>query len=274
MSMEDKILEDDDIIDLTDLLEEGQSSKKAAPGRGQGAKPHAPMNEPDSFDLGKEISMEYDVSVEEIDGGDGLEVKGDLSLKEKEALALEKDLREEAVLDEKEVKELDFSSETLGEESPDVQPEETPKARDESRGLPDDLLVRGPVPAAPSRAVPGFDGAASAPVIDDVRNLSFEEYSDKAPEFGVQVAAGGPAAGVEGEIVSAAADGAAGAPEIDGHEIAAALREQGPVIIEGIVKPLMAELVKDMIAATREQLPGIVEKIVREEIEKLKKLDS
>lgn len=274
MSMEDKILDDDDIIDLTDLLEEGQSSKKAAPVREQGAKPHAPMNEPDSFDLGKEISMEYDVSVEEIDGSDGLEVKGDLSVTEEAALALEKELKEEAVLDEKEVKELDFSADTLGEEHPDAPVEASPTARDESRGLSDDLLVRGPVPAATPKTVPGFDRAAPAPVVDDVRNLSFEEYSDKAPEFGVQVAAGGQAAGVGIEIDRAAGDGGAGTPVVDGDEISAALREQAPAIIEAVVKPLMAELVRDMIAATREQLPGIVEKIVREEIEKLRKLDS
>ena len=76
------------------------------------------------------------------------------------------------------------------------------------------------------------------------------------------------------KIDRAAGDGAAGTPKIDGDEISAALQAQAPAIIEAIVKPLMAELVKDMIAATREQLPGIVEKIVREEIEKLRKLDS
>ena len=63
--MEDKIFDDEDIIDLTDLLEEGQPpGEREEPGDQKNAA--VSMNEPDSFDLGKEISMEYDVSVDEI----------------------------------------------------------------------------------------------------------------------------------------------------------------------------------------------------------------
>jgi hypothetical protein len=87
--MEDRILDDDDIIDLTDLLEEGQppGEKEVSGERGDGA---ARLNEPDSFDLGKEISMEYDVSVEEIESeGENLDIDAALSSNEEEALSEE-----------------------------------------------------------------------------------------------------------------------------------------------------------------------------------------
>ena len=45
-------------------------------------------------------------------------------------------------------------------------------------------------------------------------------------------------------------------------------------MIEGVVRQFMAELVKEIILVSRDQLPGIVEKVIREEIDKLKKLDS
>jgi hypothetical protein len=57
------------------------------------------------------------------------------------------------------------------------------------------------------------------------------------------------------------------------QEASASLREDIPAMIEGIIKPVMGELVREVIKATRDILPGIVEKVIREEIEKLKKLD-
>jgi hypothetical protein len=58
------------------------------------------------------------------------------------------------------------------------------------------------------------------------------------------------------------------------EELLGELKREVPAMLEGVVKPLMVELVREMVTATREQLPGIVEKVIREEIEKLKKLDS
>ena len=90
--MADKMLDDDDIIDLTDLLEEGDTSKKSKGKKEGGAGPRQQANEPDSFDLGKEISMEYDVSVEEIEhGGETVDIDASLSPNEEIALTEEKE---------------------------------------------------------------------------------------------------------------------------------------------------------------------------------------
>jgi hypothetical protein len=304
MSMEDKILDDDDIIDLTDLLEEGESGKKGAQKKDRTGASPAQMNEPDSFDLGKEISMEYDVSVEEIDqGGDSADLGGGLSTKEEKALAADRKVKEEAMLDEKEMKELDISAESLLDETP------APPAPNAGPGPKDDLLVRGPVPEAKAEqdlltdSLPplseeaktldfqDFAAAAPAPrkadlsgnaldLIDDVPEPPKAAPADDVIELTEAVAepepvpAAKPEGGMEIEF-----DRRALAEEQDAKKPAAAevteeLRQQAPALIEAIVKPLMEQLVKDMIAATREQLPGIVEKVIREEIEKLKKLDS
>jgi hypothetical protein len=49
-------------------------------------------------------------------------------------------------------------------------------------------------------------------------------------------------------------------------------RKEMPALLEGIVRPVMKELLQEIISSTREVIPGIVEKVVHEEIEKLKKL--
>lgn len=106
--MEDKILDDDDIIDLTDLLEEGEPKGRKAK---KEAEPPAriPLNEPDSFDLGKEISMEYDVSVEEIEqGGESLDIDASLSSGEEIALSPESGEGEEIVLSQEPEGEIEF----------------------------------------------------------------------------------------------------------------------------------------------------------------------
>ncbi|MFY9397476.1 MAG: hypothetical protein WAR22_03845, partial [Desulfomonilia bacterium] len=84
--MNDKILDDDDIIDLTDLLEEGDA-KPAKEKKAEGSPMRNLASEPDSFDLGKEISMEYDVSVEEIES-DGATLDIDAALSSGEEIAL------------------------------------------------------------------------------------------------------------------------------------------------------------------------------------------
>jgi hypothetical protein len=294
MSMEDKILDDDDIIDLTDLLEEGESGKKGAARKEKGSSP-AQLNEPDSFDLGKEISMEYDVSVEEIDGGgDSVDLNGRLSAGEEKVLAEDKKVKEEALLDEKEMKELDFSADSLLEETP-APLEEAPPAPKAGAGMKEDVLVRGPVPEAKAEAA---DLLMEEPPLlpEEVKDLDFQEVAapaakplkaepedeviellDALPEpepVPVPAPEAGPERGMEIELDRGAVSGGEGAKNAAAAEVAEELRQQAPAMIEAIVKPLMEELVKDMIAATREQLPGIVEKVIREEIEKLKKLGS
>ena len=49
-------------------------------------------------------------------------------------------------------------------------------------------------------------------------------------------------------------------------------RKDMPAMMEGIVRPVVQELLQEITASTREALPGIVEKVIREEIERLKKL--
>jgi hypothetical protein len=317
MSTEDKLLDDDDIIDLTDLLEEGEPSKKAPSGKEKAAKNKTQLNEPDSFDLGKEISMEYDVSVEEIDnGGENLDINGSLSSSEEVALTEEK-AREEILLEGKEVKELDFME--------DAPPPEPPSAREEQASLDAETvvsfsesdMVRGPGSSSRAKAVPELEEKPPATAPQDLETVSFEEVAAPEPaeapivekaaapapetaEAALAQAAALPAetltfdeaaalAPKSAETAAAAKTGSGGMeiefdrrtlPEgdglssVSGGDLSAEIRQQAPAIIEGIVKPILAELVKDMIAATREQLPGIVEKVIREEIEKLKKLDS
>jgi hypothetical protein len=49
-------------------------------------------------------------------------------------------------------------------------------------------------------------------------------------------------------------------------------RKEMPALLEGIVRPVLKELLQEIISSTREVIPGIVEKVIHEEIEKLKKL--
>jgi len=53
---------DDEIIDLTDLMEEGEPTKKRA--AGQAAIEKTPLREPESFDLGKEISLDDEIALD------------------------------------------------------------------------------------------------------------------------------------------------------------------------------------------------------------------
>jgi hypothetical protein len=283
MSMDDKILDDDDIIDLTDLLEEGESSKKDKPRGEKAARPKAALNEPDSFDLGKEISMEYDVSVEELDhAGDTLDIDAKLSSSEEVALTEDKPA-EAALVEEEKIVLAEEAAEPVLEEALAEEPvlEETQAAlADEEKAVleetkleeaPLDLIEEpapvevveepAPVPAqeaAAEEVLPAEQPASEIPM-PVVAVAPAREQAPKAQADGM----------MEIEYDTRDVDDVKAAPGI-----AAELKKQAPAIIEAIVRPLMAELVRDMIAATREQLPSILEKVVREEIEKLKKLES
>ncbi|MBN1635517.1 MAG: hypothetical protein JW920_03350, partial [Deltaproteobacteria bacterium] len=107
--VDNTIEEDDVIIDLTDLLEEGESFKKDAENLDIFQHTRT-KNEPDTFDLGKEISMEDDVQADDIDNADErLDIDAFLSSNEEDALAEEKPLDFSSSLFEEDLKETDLS---------------------------------------------------------------------------------------------------------------------------------------------------------------------
>jgi len=46
-----------------------------------------------------------------------------------------------------------------------------------------------------------------------------------------------------------------------------------PEMVESIARPVITELINEIVASVKRDLPGIIEKVIREEIEKLKKID-
>ncbi len=270
--MEDKILDDDDIIDLTDLLEEGQSPQDKETSETKGAT-QASANEPDSFDLGKEISMEYDVSVDEIEHGDDkLDIDASLSSNEEEALSREKALEDDTIqlddtgeglesaldddeslegidltVDEQDIIQLDDKEDTYSVSDKDLEAA--------SSSLELDTETPEEVSADES-----FAAAKEEEATDKVETFAMEQESHAAFETGEELRA---ETETEEEL-----------PQLDTDEVIRELKQEIPNMIEGVVRPLMAELVKEIISVSRDQLPGIVEKVIREEIDKLKKLDS
>jgi hypothetical protein len=237
--MEDKILEDDDIIDLTDLLEEGQppEEKEKTEDSLQSA---VSSNEPDSFDLGKEISMEYDVSVDEIEsGGENLNIDVSLSSNEEEALSQDKQPKEDVLTLEDTGEGLEIS---LDQDSP-TQSEDINLSAEQDQVLSQD--TQEDVVAAPEE-----ETSSSSEALTEEPDI--EEHAEEEIQSAEETAV----------------------TEFSTDEVIQELKGEIPNMLEGFVRPLLAELTKEIITATREQLPSIVEKVIREEIDKLKKLDS
>jgi cell pole-organizing protein PopZ len=46
-----------------------------------------------------------------------------------------------------------------------------------------------------------------------------------------------------------------------------------PEMVESIARPVITDLINEIVASVKKDLPGIIEKVIREEIEKLKKID-
>jgi hypothetical protein len=269
--MEDKILDDDDIIDLTDLLEEGQppDEKEETKDSLQSA---ISSNEPDSFDLGKEISMEYDVSVEEIEsGGESLDIDVSLSSNEEEALSQNKQPEEDVFTleDTGEGLEIAFDKDTstqdqeidLSAKEDQIFSQDTPEdvvsvSESDFEG---EVELSAPEPELENHEV--FSAETQASGQEDETTDSSEAVREE-PVIEEHA---------EEEIQSTEE---AAVTEFSTDEVIQELRGEIPNMLEGIVRPLLAELTREIITATREQLPGIVEKVIREEIEKLKKLDS
>lgn len=275
--MEDKILDDDDIIDLTDLLEEGEPKQ----GKGKkeaGAPERTSANEPDSFDLGKEISMEYDVSVEEIEqGGESLDIDASLSSREEVALSPEKGEGEEAILSQEPEGEIEFDFDDA--KGPDrTESSSKKKQAGFSHNANDDMAVisEGEISDAavdldagesdresPSEHAAGEEAPPEPAGDFEDAALSPEEQEPVAEKAGLKISGE-----IDLEAIPPAMQSLAAGDTLD------ELKKEIPAMVEGIVRPLMTELVHELIVSTREQLPGIVEKVIREEIEKLKKLDS
>ncbi|MCD6280217.1 MAG: hypothetical protein J7J85_01240 [Deltaproteobacteria bacterium] len=211
--MNDTIMKEDDeeIIDLTDLLEEGEIPLEDGgelPPEEDKTDVSSIAQEPETFDLGKEITMEDDVSVEEIES-----VNNDFDIEVSLSTGEEAALTEEGPKEEAESKVDAGSEEEIKEE--EVFSEDTAQ-------VPEDVIPEGE-PAVQS-----------------------EVETDEGMEPGI--------VGAE--------------PEVNIDDI----KKDIPVMLEGIARPIMGELIRELITATREMLPGIVEKVIREEIEKLKKV--
>ena len=254
--MEDKIFDDEDIIDLTDLLEEGQPpGEREEPGDQKNAA--VSMNEPDSFDLGKEISMEYDVSVDEIEnGGENLDIDAELSSNEEDALS-------QGTPDDEDIILLDDKDASLEVEVPEafstpVEEEESLSAREFSGEV-------------------QFDGSEPSPVETETPVVESDVLEQQQAPFVMDEAPVEEASGVtslEEEAPFETGQGEEVMQQVSTDELLDEIRQEIPSMIEGVVRPFIGELVKEIIAASRDQLPGIVEKVIREEIDKLKRLDS
>lgn len=272
--MEDKILDDDDIIDLMDLLEEGEPKGGKAK---KEAEPPArtPSHEPDSFDLGKEISMEYDISVEEIEqGGESLDIDASLSPGEEIALAPESGDGEEIVLSQEPEGEIEFD---FGDPEPKGKKSRKALSQEEPEGLPVEDAGKAALEMDEDFSAPADTGVEEQPVEspeEDAGPSALREFPEDAraaealSSYEVPAAHTAEEIGEENDPAPAEAQGAV--PE----DVLGDLRQGIPGMLEEMVRPIMSELVRELVATTREQLPGIIEKVIREEIEKLKKLDS
>ncbi len=276
--MTEKNLLEDDIIDLTDLLEEG-----SPPAKTRSSAQKKAVNEPDSFDLGKEIAMDLDVSIEEIE-------QEPLSLSDEPVTGLGKQPGSK-------VKELDLTEAPLRDLESEIdlaiqdKLHEAPLTKNEEEVLLGDAPLEEPIPAAETPPAP-VSGEMETIEVSEIRVKSLDEpaqaVEEPAPvlEESVQPmeAAAPPALELEEhekqpmEPPAVAAEapqpvqGVAVPTEAIVEAVLAEFRRDMPEMLEGIVRPVVKELLQEVVTSTRQALPGIVEKVIREEIERLKKL--
>jgi hypothetical protein len=65
-------------------------------------------------------------------------------------------------------------------------------------------------------------------------------------------------------------------PAIENTEIEAvkeSLKKDIPEMLESLARPVISELLGEIVSSVKKDLPGIIERVIREEIEKLKKID-
>lgn len=262
--MEDRTLIEDDIIDLTDLLEEGKAPVKPQ----QASSGKRMVNEPDSFDLGKEISMEYDISVEEIEHDAEVLATDKSPGPEKEAVA------QAGALDEP----VDLSREPLGDIEAEIDQAMQDKEKYEEVSLTSNeeemLLKEEPaegeglplseeVPAAQllDAGIPARDDAPDRMATEPASPVSEEQTEDMPQDTG----------SISAQDVPSASTAAVPA-EVVANALISELKADMPAILDSIVRPLVKGLLQEVVSATREAVPSLVEKVIREEIEKLKKI--
>ncbi len=266
--MVDNVFDDDEeIIDLTDLLEEGSPPEKTK----RTEESRTTMHEPESFDLGREISMEDDVSVEEIDHlADGLDVEVSLTTGEEAALGEFDEPLEASRPNEGDRLSGDDAALDLDDSFRHVDSPEPAAVEEEII-----LEVEGQEPSweeAESFSVDTEDIFARDETAED-RDLRVEDSSGPlaAPAEPTDTYEPAPAPSDEVHPKAQQPSEVAFEPrqEIDLEQLSGAV----PELLEGIMRPLMQELVAQIVTTTRELLPGIVERVIQEEINKLKRLD-
>jgi len=297
--MEEKIMIEDDIVDLTDLLEEG-----SPPSKPKDNSSRKRVNEPDSFDLGKEISMEYEVSVEEIEQGaavPGPEKSMDNVVKmEMQADDFKAEAGKEPLLDIE--KEIDLAIQDKFEDVRLTSKEEEMLLKDEPLEEPvpaekeEKLEVEPQIetePAStdlsPTSAAEGADAELESlledkPAADKVEDVELESLLEDKPvhdKIDPMSEIPAPAVGITetglqeetpAPELQAAAPSLSISPEVVTGTLIEELKKEMPTLLESIMRPLVKELLQEVIVATRDALPSLVEKVIREEIEKLKKI--
>lgn len=230
--MTDRNLLEDDIIDLTDLLEEGSPPLKAK----QEVAKKKVAHEPDSFDLGKEISMDLDVSVEEIEpSGPGAAEEPPLDLEMPPRVQPAVEVGVEEPLGGLKA-EIDMVMQERMEEVTLTKNEEDVLLRDEPAEEAPRVSAEEPAEIPAPEPAPHRETVGALP-----------DMQQAAPYVPVPTEV----------IIDAVVD---------------EFRRDMPALLEGIVRPVVQELLQEIIASTRDALPGIVEKVIREEIDKLRKL--
>lgn len=254
--MDDKLLLEDDIIDLTDLLEEGSPPKKP-----QAAQPPKKrVTEPDSFDLGKEISMDYDVSIEEIENDSTMPAaEGPLDLDKK--LQAERKAADDL---------SDIMKEPLGGIESEIDnalkdklDEVSLTAKEEEVLLQEAPLVEEPPLVAEEKAALMEEAPAAKEESMPMKEQPMAEPTAPLPETEPR------AAQMDAPRITLPVDMPA---EAVLDAVIAEFKKDMPALLEGIVRPVVKELIQEVISSTREALPGIVEKVIKEEIDKLKKI--
>lgn len=254
--MTDKNLLEDDIIDLTDLLEEGSPPKKTD----QEPVRKKVVAEPDSFDLGKEISMDFDVSIEEIEQ-EGPALADELH-REREEIPQDRPVTEEIVEVRPKESLRDIEAEI------DMAMQETIEEVTLTKNEEEVLLSEGPVEEIPSPPEEVHSPPVEEPQahVEEIEQVSWDEPAPEPPSHPVREPLGAPVE-MPQAVVSPAVP-----PEAIVEAVVSEFRRDMPALLEGIVRPVVQELLQEIISSTREALPGIVEKVIREEIERLKKL--
>ncbi|MEN6472931.1 MAG: hypothetical protein ABFD81_02860 [Syntrophaceae bacterium] len=310
---------DDEIVDLTDLMEEGEPAKKQHKAEQTSIEKHS-VREPESFDLGKEISLDEELMLDtesapaaeekmapETPAEEPLpeEPSKELPVMEPpagsddlDALAKEPAQPPETLPDFSAPDELSLEEPESKEQPPSIMKTRTPpsvspvfdaffKETIEEVTLETTLGASEPIPARKKMVLEEvleradtLEPEEAAPTIETAEPPAPEAPTETLPP----IESDAIVQPVIPEVTPAPAAPPITPPqevpeelrqEMEAKVQAAAeqLKAEVPALLEGIVRPVMDDLIREITQTTRDILPGIVEKIIREEIEKLKKLD-